>query len=253
MWRGDYLYLIENLVVKDFKIRYRNMSLGILWSLLNPLVMMVVYYYVFTQIFINPIPHFPLFLLCGMVPFNFFTVAWSSGTNSIVENAGLIKRVPVPREVIPVATVLSCCIHLLVQVVLLLVAALLSGVGFNRYWFWLPVIGALEIVFVCGLALLTSAINVYIRDIRYVVESSTWVLMFLIPVFYDFSQIHGPYTKIVDYNPVAATVISLRKIVYQSKPPVGATLIHLVEASLTAFVVGLLVFRKMKPTFYEHI
>jgi len=253
MWRGDYLYLIENLVVKDFKIRYRNMSLGVLWSLLNPLVMMTVYLFVFTQIFENPMPHYPLFLLCGMVPFNFFTVAWAAGTNSIVENAGLIKRVPVPREIIPITTVISCCIHLLVQVVLLLTVAMLSGMGFNRYWLWLPVIGALEILFVCGLALLSSAVNVFIRDTRYVVESATWVLMFLIPVFYDFSRVPERYSAILDSNPVAATVISLRKIVYEAKPPVPLTLFKLVGASLTVFLIGLWFFRKMKPAFYEHI
>ncbi|HEY2014299.1 MAG TPA: ABC transporter permease [Bryobacteraceae bacterium] len=253
MWRGDYLYLIQNLVVKDFKIRYRNMSLGVLWSLLNPLVMMAVYYFVFTKIFKQPIPQFPLFLLCGLVPFNFFTVAWATGTTSIVDNAGLIKRVPVPREIIPITTVLSCCIHLLVQVALLLSVATIYGKGFNVHWFWLPVVWALELVFVCGLALLTSAINVFIRDTRYVVESATLVLLFLVPVFYDFSIIPKEYEQIYDLNPVAATVISLRKIVYEAKPPVPGTLWRLVGVSLTVFLIGLLFFRRVKPMFYEHI
>jgi len=252
MWRGDYLYLIQNLVVKDFKIRYRNMSLGVLWSLLNPLVMMTVYYFVFTQIFKSNLPNYPLFLLCGIVPFSFFTVAWGTGTTSIVDNAGLIKRVPLPREVVPVTTVLSCCIHLLVQVMLLLSIAIFTK-GLNRHWVWLPVVWALEILFVCGLALLSAALNVFVRDTRYMVESATWVLLFLVPVFYDSNLMPPKYRPIYDYNPIAATVISLRKIVYEAQPPVGSTLWKMVGASLTVFLLGLLVFHRLKPMFYEHI
>ena len=252
MWRGDYLYLIQNLVVKDFKIRYRNMSLGVLWSLLNPLVMMSVYYFVFTQIFPSEILNYPLFLMCGIVPFSFFTVAWGTGTTSIVDNAGLIKRVPVPREVVPVTTVLSCCIHLLVQVALLLSMGIFTK-GINRYWFWLPVVWALEILFVCGLALLTSAFNVFVRDTRYIVESATWVLLFLVPVFYDSNRMPEQSRWIYDINPIAATVISLRKIVWEAQPPVGATLWKMVAASLTVFLIGLVVFHRLKPMFYEHI
>lgn len=252
MWRGDYLYLIQNLVVKDFKIRYRNMSLGVLWSLLNPLVMMSVYYFVFTQIFKSGIPNYPLFLICGIVPFSFFTVAWATGTTSIVDNAGLIKRVPVPREVVPVTTVLSCCIHLLVQVALLLAMGIFIK-GVNRYWFWLPVVWALEILFVCGLALLSAAFNVFVRDTRYLVESATWVLLFLVPVFYDSNLMPEQDRWIYDYNPIAATVVSLRKIVYEAQPPAGSTLWKMVGASLTVFLIGMVVFRRLKPMFYEHI
>jgi len=252
-WRGDYLYLVQNLVLKDFRVRYRNMSLGVLWSLLNPLVMMGVLTFVFTRIFPQSTPHFPLFVLCGMVPFNFFTIAWLSGTTSIIDNAGLIKRVPVPREVVPITTVLACCIHLMVQILLLLAVAMFSHKGFNPQWLWLPVLWLLEIVFVCGLAMFSASINVFVRDTRYIVESAGLVLFWLVPVFYSSDIIPKRYIPIIEVNPVAAVVVSLRKILLNGQPPAVSTLERLIAVSFTVFAIGLIVFRRLKPRFYEHI
>jgi lipopolysaccharide transport system permease protein len=255
MWRGDYLYLIQNMVLKDFRIRYRNMSLGILWSLLNPLVMMGVLTFVWTQIFKDPNPHFAFFVLCGLIPYNFFSIAWSSGTTSIVDNAGLVKRVPVPREIVPITTVLACCVHLVVQLLLLLVFAFASGIGINRQWLWLPVVWGLEIIYVCGLSLLTSSLNVFVRDTRYVVESINLVMLWLVPVFYDFKVIPEKFREVYLWNPLAALVLSLRKILILGESPNGPTntMWKLVAASTIVFAVGLFVFRRLKPMFYERI
>jgi lipopolysaccharide transport system permease protein len=253
MWNGDTIFLLENLVLKDFRIRYRNMSLGVLWSLLNPLVMMGVLTFVFTKLFPSSNEQFPVFVLCGLVPYNFFSIAWISGTTSIVDSTSLVKRVPLPREIVPIASVLSNCVHLLIQIFLLLFLVLTFGNSINRHWVWLPVLWVLEIVFVCGLVLITSTMNVYIRDTRYVVESINSILFWLVPIFYSFEFIPARYSDYYQLNPLAAMVLCLRAILLKNQAPHPTTLLKLAGVSCAVFVVGLLTFRNWKQTFYEHI
>ncbi len=254
MWKGDYLFLLQNLVVKDFKIRYRNMSLGVFWSLLNPLVMMGALTFVFTAVFPNnQIPNFPIFVLCGLVPFNFFTVAWQNGTISVANNAGLIKRVPVPREIVPIATVLSTCVHLGIQIALLLVMVLVFGRGLNWNWLWLPVVWGLEILFVCGLTLITSALDVYVRDVRYVVESACTLLFWMVPVFYAIQSVPQSYANIYQFNPLSALILALRTILIDGAAPSSTLLLKLTFSSTLVFALGLYVFHRLKRQFFDYL
>jgi len=254
MWDGDYLFVIRSLVEKDFKVRYRNMSLGVFWSLLNPLIMMALLTFIFTQIFSTaPGASFPLSVLCGLVPYNFFAVAWVSGTMSLLENAALVKKVPVPRQVFPLATVFSNCLHLLIQIGLLLVSIILFGRGVNIYWLWLPVIWGLEILFVAGLALTFSALNVFVRDTRYVVESANMLLFWLVPIFYSFALIPVRYRELYQFNPVAALVLMMRNILLDGTAPLGSTLSRLALSSFVMLGAGWLIFAKLKSHFYERL
>jgi ABC-type polysaccharide/polyol phosphate export permease len=253
MWNGDYKFLLRNLILKDFRIRYRNMSLGVFWALLNPLVMMALFTIVFTKFFAAPAPNYPLFLLCGIVPFGFFTTAWNAGTTSILDNAGLLKRVPVPREVMPVASVLSVFVHALIQVGLLVVLALGYGKFPHAGWIWLPIIWGLLIIAAVGLAMLFSCINVYIRDTRYVVESANTVMFWVVPIFYPISMVPPNWRPIYLMNPLAAGIVAIRTVILDGGSPAPMVMAQLAGTAVVLFVMGWFTFRSLKAGFYNYL
>jgi len=253
MWTGDYYYLIRKLVAKDFKVRYRNMSLGVLWSLVNPIVMMGVLTFVFRGIFQNAERNYPIFVFCGLLPFNFFSVAWRAGTASILDSGGLVKRVPLPREVIPIAAVLACCLDLAIQIGLLLLLVLVFGLGINLHYFWMPVLLFLEIVFVIGLSLLTAGLNVLMRDTRYIVESINTILFWLVPIVYSLSLVPAQYQKFYQFNPLTSLAVGLRNILLEGRSPSYSLLLTVTLISFASLGFGWLAFAKLKGRFYNYL
>jgi ABC-type polysaccharide/polyol phosphate export permease len=254
MWRGDYKYLINQLVMREFNVRYRNMSLGMLWSILNPLVMMTVLAFVFTNIFPNrSISHFAMFILCGLLPYNFFCLGWGSATVSLVDNAALVKRVPIPRVLIPICSVLSNCLHLLVQIALLLGLCLLFGLRPTVYWLWLPLLWAIEIVFICGFGMACAALDVFARDMRYIVESFNTVMFWLVPIFYPVSLVPAQFRTFYEYNPIAAVAIAQRNVLLDGMNPPAELLVRLAIVSAVALMAGYLVFHDLERRFYDYV
>jgi ABC-type polysaccharide/polyol phosphate export permease len=247
-------YALEQLVVRDFKVRYRNMSLGVLWSLLNPIVLVSIYTFVFTKIFRNPaIEHYPLYLLIGVICFNYFSLAWISATYSITSNAGLVKRIKVPREAIPISSVLANAIHFLVQFSLILVFTLWLRIPVGFSWLWLPLVVSLLILAAIGISLLTSALDVYFRDTRYIVESVAMLLFWMTPVFYSDKMVPAEYKSLFMLNPIADSAIAMRQIIIEGRTPDSAPLLYAAAGTCILLMAGFAVFEETKKKFADHL
>jgi ABC-type polysaccharide/polyol phosphate export permease len=252
----DHAFVLRSLILKDFRIRYRSMSLGMAWSILNPLIMMSVLTFVFTRL--NPpnikgLTDYPLFFLCGLIPYNFLTVTWANGTNCIVDNSVLIRRTKMPRETVPVASVLSSGLHLLIQIGLLLSMTLIKGHGISMQWLWLPVVWGIAIVFVIGLVLLCSALDVFIRDMRYLVESAITLLFWFMPIFYTAEVIAAHHKPWWELNPFTILILSQRSILLDARSPDPRLLIKMSIVSAITLIAGWIVFRTPQRKFYDHL
>jgi lipopolysaccharide transport system permease protein len=249
----DIFFLLQNLVLKDFRIRYRNMSLGVAWSVANPLLMMGILTFVFTHIFKNPVHHFALFALCALVPFNFYSLAAMAGTGSLLENQTLIKRMRCPRAVFPISSVLSSSLHFLIQIALLISLLLIFGHMVNPYWLLLPLIWAMEIVFMCGLCLMTSVLDIYYRDVRYLVECSGLVMFWMVPVFYKVDMIPERYRFWYMMNPIAAVAVLDRQVLFLTGGPSFSLILQLSAVSLIVLALGFAVFHRLERHLADYL
>lgn len=261
--------LVFNLVVRDLKVRYKYSALGILWSLLNPLFMMLIFAVVFTLFMDQPIKVFPVFFLTGQLPWNFFQASVIGSTSSIVGNGGLIKKVYFPREVLPLSLVLSNLVHFALALIVLGIFIVVMGIGFTPYIVWLPLILFIQVMFVLGLSFFTSAINVFYRDTLMILDVLLQAWFFLTPIFYPmsaipetvtFGGIELPAQQLMRWvNPMASIIDLYRNVLYGD--PVNAVpgppdLQFLIRTGVTAFIVfmaGWWVFRRLSPRFGEEV
>lgn len=192
LWR--YRWLIRNLVVSEVKARYKNSVLGFVWSLLNPIAMMLVFTVIFGVLWPNQqIEKFPIFLLCGLLPWNFFSASVTSSMTSIVAHGNLVKKVYFPREVLPIAAVLAQLVNFLLAFLVLFVALVVFGSNFSPWLWLLPVIILIQTAFTVGMGLFLSTLHVFYRDTQMVMEVVMLAWFFLTPIFYTVSQLPASY------------------------------------------------------------
>lgn len=254
IWR--HRYALRNLVMKDFRIRYRNMSLGVLWSILNPLIMLGVLVVVFT--FIYPQTgqaYFPVSILIGLVSYNFLALCIPAATGAVLDNAPLVKKVVFPRQLLPISVVLSQSIQVLVQYGLVAVFLLVFRVPVTAKFALAPLIIGVLLLFVLGAGLLCSALYVLFRDVRYVVESLLTLLFWLSPVFYPLTIVHQKFPRLLFgfyvLNPLAGCIEALRRVMLQDRYPDAASFGIAVGVSVFTFVAGFVLFSRVQRRFAD--
>ena len=251
-------FLLTNLVKKEFKIQYRNMSLGVFWSVLNPLIFLGTLLLVFTYINKNDrVENFGVFLLLGMIPYNFFSLCMSMSTSCLIQNAQILAKLKFPRIIVPIASVLSQIIHLGIQLLLLLVFLLLFDVPFTLMYVWIPLILSVVLAFTIGLSLITSIMEVYYRDTEYIVQSAVRILFWFTPIFYPSSRAHDnlprPLYLVFMSNPLSGCIEALRRVVLYNTTPEWDLFFMATAVSLITLLIGLHLFRKLEPNLADHL
>ena len=248
-----YKYLLYVLVVRDIKKKYRRSVLGVVWSMLNPLLMMVITAMVFSTLFRFNVENYVLYLLVGQVTFTFFSEATNFAMGSILENSSLIKKVYVPKYLFPFSRVLSGCVNLLFTIPAILVMMIYTGQipSLQIISFIFPLL--LMLMFCLGVGLLLSAGVVYFRDIHHLYGVLLSALSYATPIFYPEQIVPDKYRFLLDYNPLYYFVKGFREVLFSGSLPSIDTLISCTVMSIVALIVGVVVFKRAQNHFILYI
>ena len=265
-----YRYLLKNLVIRDLKARYKNSILGVVWSLLHPVLMMAVYTVLFTILIPNEdIEIYPIFILVALIPWQFHTGTLMSSANAITGNAQIIKKVYFPRILLPIATLLSNLVNLLLASLVLLVLLYAFGLGLTIHALWVPLILLTQMVFLLGLSLIVSTLQTFYRDTLMILEVGLLAWFFLTPVFYPFERFgsnailwgisFNPARVMRWLNPMASIVDGYRTVLWGNvggNGPASMDPLALLRTFITAvliFIIGYTIFSRSEHLFGEKL
>lgn len=268
----EYREMLGLLVRRELKARYKDSSLGFLWSLLRPLTTLVVYYVAIGKFLgaERDTPEFAIYLFSGLTIWMLFQEIVASGTGSILGNAGLIKKVYLPREVFPLAAVGSSLFTFLTQLAILLAAVVLAGFPTGERWLYFPMSLLIVLTWGLGLVLILSALNVYLRDVQYLVEIVLMTMFWASPVVYPWSfvarELPGWAEQVYLANPVTAAVLGMQKTFWVAGDTAGEGGIEalfpadhltrmgiMVLIGLVLIVVGQRVFARLQADFAQEL
>lgn len=242
--------LLRALVSKELKVKYKRSALGFLWSLITPIALAGIYLFVFVYVYKVPKPDFILFLLSGLLPWQYFNMSVMAATSSFVENGALIRKAYFPRHLLPLSIVLANLINFLIGLGVLLIVVAIAGKPFWSQAHWLVGAVALETLLLAGFTLILSVGNIYFRDIQQLISILMLVFFFATPVVYEFSQLDGLPSwlrGIVMANPLTAVMEMYRAALFNMAPP----RLHLVFLGfmemIAVLALGAWLFRRLGP------
>jgi ABC-type polysaccharide/polyol phosphate export permease len=247
-----YRTLVKYLVLKDIKVKSRGTYLGVAWTLMNPLITIMVYFMVFQYIFRVGIPNFLAFFLVGLLMWMFFARAISSAATSVVENESLIKRAAFPLVVLPVASVLY---HLFHHVVALAVAVplmlLFWGAQLSWHLVWIVVVIAGFTIFSAAVAFWLSTVGVFFRDTRDILEVGLPVLFWGTPIFYDLAMAPGRLRPVLRLNPISPFIEAMRAVLLHAQAPSALQFALMGFWIAVMLASGVWIFNRYAPRFAE--
>lgn len=248
-----YTPLMEELVKRDLKVKYRRSILGYLWSLLNPLLMLCVMSFVFSTIFESTIANFPLYLICGQTLWNFFNESTNMAMYSVLQNGALIKKVYIPKFIFPLSRVLSSFVTMSFSLVAILIVMLFTRapIHWTILLFWVPLV--FLFLFCCGIGMVLSGLSVYFRDITHLYGVVTLAWMYITPIFYDISFLPEYVQSVITLNPMYHYITFFRDLILYGVVPFWDVWLICGGCSVVAAALGLFLFRKMQKNFILHI
>lgn len=248
-----YGFLIRQLVSRDFKTKYKRSVLGMAWSFLNPLLTMSVQYVVFSTLFQSDIPNYPVYLLSGIVFFNFFNEAVSMGMTSITGNASLIKKVYMPKYIYPVSRILSSLVNFALAIIPLLLVMLITGTAFTPALLLLIFDMLCLLGFVTGMSLLLTTAMTFFQDTQFLWGVVSMMWMYLTPLFYPESIIPTQFLTIYHMNPMYQYITFARICIIDGVSPEPMAYLWCILSSVVVLGLGILTFKRHQDKFVLYL
>lgn len=249
-----YRDLLKLLVVKSVKLKYRRSVLGYLWSVLNPLLIMIVMSLVFSKMFSRSIENFPVYLFCGQLLFNFMNTSTHQSTKSITGNASLLKKTYVPKYIFTLAKVTSCCVDMIFSLGALLIVMIFTGAKFSWYNLLFPFVLLQLYLFCVGVSLFLSQASVFFRDVEFIYNAVTTAWMYLTCIFYPIESLPVWLADLIErFNPMYFYVSQFRALIYLGTMPSTYSIVAGCAAAMIALVLGIWSFMRTEDDFILHI